>query len=291
MIGVEGVEFQMYGLLIGVAVMVGTGVSAKVARREGIDANLVWDGMLWVVVAGLVGARAYHVVDYWEYYSQNFSEIVMVWRGGLGILGALVGGVIGMLGVYWWRVKRGKTGSEVSWWQLLDVVSFGVPAGQAIGRWGNYFNQELYGYPTSLPWGIVIAAENRLSGYEAVVKYHPLFLYESVLSLGLLGVMLIIYKAQVKSHKDEAHDESKRGKKVGGFESWMGKYWFVGSGRFLGMYLVGYGLVRLILESMRIESWMWGEIRVASVLAGVMVMCGGWLMSSGAVRMNDRGDK
>lgn len=259
MIEVFGLSLRVYGLLIGLGIVMGAWVAARVARREGMGENLVWDGLVWVVVGGIVGARTYHVIDLWRYYSQNPWQIMAVWQGGLGIFGALLGGVVGLALFGWWQ---GRKGVKLELGKLLDVASMGIPIGQAIGRWGNFVNQELYGRPTDLLWGIYIDPAYRLVGYEEVARYHPLFLYESILSLVVFGVMVWVYvKGLVK----------------------------VGRGQLLGVYLVGYGLVRMSLEGLRIEKWEIGDVPTASLVSGLLIVVGLILVARG--RLEKRGLK
>lgn len=256
MLNIFGVSFHLYGLLVGLGIYVGAWVSAKVAEKEKIDPELVWGSLVWVVVFGLIGARLYHVIDLWSYYSVNFGEIIAIWNGGIGIYGGLLGGFFGLNVWIYSRFfsnlkenyKLQITNYKKELLKILDLAAFGLPIGQAIGRWGNYFNQELYGKPTNLPWGIFINPENRLSDVESFSKFHPLFLYESLLNLILFGVMILIYKKSEKIN--------------------------IGSGGFLGMYLVGYGLIRLVLEPLRIGNWVIGNVPMASVFSVVMIVLG-----------------
>src|SRR3989338_4750494 len=162
--------------MVGLGIVVGASVAERL--RQWIMDNGewkmsgkvgVWDVLLWMIVPGIVGARMYHVVDYWqEVYVGQWWLIPQVWTGGLWIYGALLGGMVGL----WLFCKRHKQ----NFLQWLDVIAFGLPIGQAIGRWGNYFNQELYGKLTSLPWGIYIEPQHRLVGYEQYSYFHPAFL-------------------------------------------------------------------------------------------------------------------
>ena len=275
----EFIQSRMYGLLLGSGVFVGAWVVAKIAKREKIDPELVWDGLLWVVVAGVVGARAYHVIDLWSYYSQNLGQVMAVWNGGLGIFGALIGGVLGLL---LFVRNRGLSSKDIL--SLLDVAVVGVPIGQAIGRWGNYFNQELYGKPTNLPWGVMIGPENRLVGYESFSKFHPLFLYESLLSLGLFLILWSLYR--YGRRETLKHYDKLRASQVqdDGFIGWK-----VGSGKFLGIYLAGYGVIRLVLESWRLENWKVGDLPVASIMSVVIIVIGSWLVvRSNRARLRNR---
>ena len=125
------------------------------------------------------------MIDYWDYYVNHLNEIVAVWNGGVAIYGAVLGGLLVM--VIYSRLMG------VKWVGAVDVSVLGLSLGQAVGRWGNYINQELYGLPTSVPWKIFIAPENRMVGYENVMYYHPLFLYESIGCLMLFGCLWGLY--------------------------------------------------------------------------------------------------
>ena len=236
-----------YGLLIGLGIWLATEVSVWTGKKMGVKKEMIEKGFWWVVGGGLIGARLYHVVDYWEVYGKNWVEILMVWRGGLGIWGAIGGGVVGLI---WFYLKnRDKLGLDL--FRLLDVAVVGVPLAQAIGRWGNYINGELYGRVTNLPWGIQVA------GVEG--RVHPLFLYESGLNLGLFTLLVWMVKRQNKED-------------IGG--------------KMTGTYLIGYGLVRFFLESLRPEKMVWqvGGLAVAQMVAGVAVLMGVVLIKRNARR-------
>lgn len=185
-------------------------------RRENVDH--VINMAIFVVPMGVIGARLYHVIDHWSYYSQNLSAIIG--GQGLGIFGAVMGGAVGVLIYAFW-----KRLPVLRW---MDIIAPGLILAQAIGRWGNYFNQELYGYPTDLPWGVFIDPVNRAAGYEAFTHFHPLFLYESLWNLA--GFSLLFYLS------------FKHGKKLLDGEIAMG-------------YLMYYAIGRFILEGMKIDVW------------------------------------
>ena len=162
--------FNFYGFFIAIGVFVGAFVVKKLQKKLP-----VFDILPYLLIPGIVGARLYHVIDYWQYYSENLGQIIAVWHGGLGIFGGILGGFFGL----WFCLKlKFKKANFLS---FLDLGVIGLSIGQAIGRWGNFFNQELYGLPTDLPWGIFIEGE----------KYHPLFFYESI---GCLIIFIIIIK-------------------------------------------------------------------------------------------------
>lgn len=195
MFDIFGVDFHWYGLLIGVGVWIAMEIALK--NRGGVKKEILEKAMWWVILGGVIGARLYHVVDYWErYYSINILKIFYFWEGGLGIWGAVCGGIVGLyIFCYFNKLKFLK---------LLDVVVIGVPLAQAIGRVGNYINGELYGK-----------------------NGEPLFAYEGVLNILLFGLIWMISR---KEHR---------------------------SGVVAGIYLIGYGVIRSILENLRPEDMIW----------------------------------
>jgi phosphatidylglycerol---prolipoprotein diacylglyceryl transferase len=162
-----------YGLCIALGIVVATWLTGRELERKGMDGTLALDSLFFIVPLGFIGARAYHVAtDYQLYSSDPFPSVFAVWNGGLGIYGGVVGGFIGLL--IFARVRN------ISPWAFADAVAPGLVLAQAIGRWGNYFNQELFGRPSDLPWAIRIAPENRPVGYTEAASFHPTFLYESI---------------------------------------------------------------------------------------------------------------
>ena len=153
----------MYGLLISFAVIASLLLSEKFVRKKELNSELFWEGSFWAILSGIVGARIYHVIDFWEVYSQNISAIFRVWHGGLGIFGALFFG--GIAFVLYLNKKKENI------WNWLDVVAIPLPFAQAVGRWGNYFNNEL------IPYAI----------------------YESLADLGLFLVLIILQKKKLIS--------------------------------------------------------------------------------------------
>lgn len=233
---------RLYGVMIALGIYLSAQVAAWILKREGQNPQLVWDGLVWVVVTGIIGARLYHVIDYWSYYSTNLDQIVAVWRGGLGIFGGLLGGVLGLLAFIKFRSLAIAKAIV-----LAEAVVIAVPLGQAIGRWGNYFNQERYGFPTDLPWGIFISPERRLPGYELFEKFHPLFLYESLLSLAFFGLLLFLY---------------------------LTKRLRLGQISYVYVYLIGYGIIRALLEPMHLQSWSVSGVSVAQLLGLIFIVLG-----------------
>lgn len=179
---IGSLSIHWYGIFITLGIATAAFVSVFEAKRRGENWEHVWGFLLFLVPLGFIGARLYHVIHEWGYYSQNPAEIFG--GSGLGIFGALIGGAIGVI-IY----ARWKKLSILRW---LDIATPGVILAQAIGRWGNFFNQELYGRPTDLPWAIYIRPENRLIGYEAYEHFHPMFAYESLWNVVGFIILMIL---------------------------------------------------------------------------------------------------
>ncbi len=226
-------NYTIYGFIISFAILVCFLIADKRSKVDGKNPNSVWDIGLTTVLAGLAGARAYHVADYWNYYSQNYFEIFNIWKGGMGIWGALIGGLTGL--IIYLKLKK----DNLVYW--CDLIAGVLPVGQSIGRWGNYFNQENYGLPTQLPWKIFISSENRLIGYENEAYYHPIFFYESILNLILFFTLTQISKKYPR-----------------------------GQGFLTLVYIAGYSLIRYSLDFLRIQSWTLNNLNVSQTIAVVL---------------------
>ncbi len=164
---------RYYGLCIALGIVVATWLSGRELVRKGYDGELALDALFFIIPPGFIGARAYHVItDYDLYADDPWPGVVAVWNGGLGIYGGVIGGFIGLL--IFARVRN------ISALAFADAVAPGLILAQAIGRWGNYFNQELFGRPSELPWAIRISPENRPDGFTDASTFHPTFLYESI---------------------------------------------------------------------------------------------------------------
>ncbi len=164
---------RYYGLCIALGIAVGTWLTGRELARKGYDGTLALDSLFFVIPLGFVGARVYHVLtDYHLYADDPFPGVLEVWNGGLGIYGAVAGGFLGVLLFSWYR--------GISALDFADAVAPGLVLAQAIGRWGNYFNQELFGRPSDLPWAIRIDPENRPVQFADVSSFHPTFLYEAL---------------------------------------------------------------------------------------------------------------
>ncbi|MDD4902750.1 MAG: prolipoprotein diacylglyceryl transferase [Patescibacteria group bacterium] len=173
-----------YGLFVVLGILAALTLSLKLAKKFGLSPNKIFDLSFWMIIAGIVGARVYHVLLEWNYYSQDYWSILKVWQGGLAIHGGLIGGLLVLI-YFCWKEK-------VNFWLLAAVFAPGIALGQAIGRWGNYFNQELFGKPTNLPWGIPIDFMSRPDRYLSSDYFHPTFLYESLGDLVIFAILIFI---------------------------------------------------------------------------------------------------
>jgi phosphatidylglycerol:prolipoprotein diacylglycerol transferase len=279
----DGSSFPIYwyGILIVTGALVGAYIASLEAKRRSIDPDHVWNGLLFALIFGVIGARLYHVVSSprgtnigLDYYMANPMEILNFRQGGLGIYGAVAGGILGLF--LYARLLRLEPDSgliklatrlklvqdwkptNVSLLQFLDLGAPGLAIGQAIGRWGNFFNQELYGYPTDLPWGIPIDAAHRLPNFADLAQYpvettkfHPTFLYESIALLLITGILLFVAR-RWKNEKP---------------------------GDLILLWGIFYGLVRFLTEFQRPDAWLISGIATAQLIGlGLMVVCGVVLM-------------
>ncbi len=193
----EGIEIgiftlRYYGLIIMTGVVLGGALSAYEAKRRGHNPEIVWDLLIWLIIGGIIGARLWHVFTpppssiaqgiTTAYYLTHPLDLIAVWKGGLGIPGAVLGGAVAL-----YFFTRKYTLNFAEW---ADLAAPSLALGQAIGRWGNFFNQELYGAPTDLPWKIFIEPAHRLEGFLTQEYYHPLFLYESLWNICNLLLLL-----------------------------------------------------------------------------------------------------
>ncbi len=211
-------KLNAYGLMIALGVLAAVWLFGRrlEARRWGTreDASAI---ALWAVPAGVIGARLYHVVTDWERFEDDLADIPKIWHGGLGIPGGLVAGIL--VGI--WAGRR----RHITTPRLMTAAAPAIPLAQAIGRWGNWWNQELFGRPTDLPWALEVSDEKALTaGHPPGTTFHPTFLYESLWNLALCGVLL-----------------------------WIDKRFHLRPGRLMAVYLVGYGAGRFWVEGLRID--------------------------------------
>ena len=264
---IDPVAFQLgplavhwYGIIIAAAVLIGAMLATRVARWLGEDPDQAWSMLLVVMITAVIGARLYHVIHLWEHYSANPAEIPQIWNGGLGIPGGVAGGALGIL-----LYARSNGVNAVRW---MDIAAPGLLLGQAIGRLGNFVNQELYGPPTSLcgteyppclPFGIPIDAAHRAgTPWDAATypvettQFVPLFAYE--MALNLVGMLVLLYVIRRFAPR-------------------------LFTGDAVLMYIMWYGAVRTLLETYRVNNWTIGGLPTAMWLGIIgFVLAGAWLI-------------
>jgi phosphatidylglycerol:prolipoprotein diacylglycerol transferase len=183
-------SLRWYGLLIAVAVLLGLLLATRLGKQRGIDPALIADLLPILVLAAVIGARLYYVTFEWRQYQLNWLDALAIWRGGIAIHGALIGGTLAVILYSRWR--------RIAFWNLLDVLLPSVALGQAIGRWGNFFNSEAFGLPTDLPWKLTIPYANRPVEFLDQSSFHPTFLYESLWNLGVLALLLVLFERGIR---------------------------------------------------------------------------------------------
>ena len=201
-IGFTVLTIRWYGLLIVLGALAAAYYGAWYVKRRGEDPNLIWDSLIWILLSGIVGARIWYVVadiigGNSRYLDDPFS-IILINQGGLNILGGIILAVVAA----WYYTQR----NQIDFWLLADAIAPGYLIGQAIGRLGNFINQELYGPPTTLPWGLSIEARHRIPPWNDLAQYpvdstffHPTFAYEMLWNLIFAGI--ITYLVVRYSHK------------------------------------------------------------------------------------------
>lgn len=221
-----GIDVMWYGILMATGMILGTLLALKEAKRVGIKEDDVLDLAIFAIPIGLLSARLYYVIFNWEYYSKDISQILNFRGGGMAIHGALIGGIL--TGYIFTKIRK------INFLKMADAVMIGMPLAQAIGRWGNFINQEAHGGPTNLPWGIMVDG----------VKVHPTFLYESIWDAAIFIFLWIFRKKK--------------------------KY----EGQIITYYITLYSLGRFFIEGLRTDSLMIGPLRMAQVISLIGVIGG-----------------
>jgi prolipoprotein diacylglyceryl transferase len=245
--GLEIGPFQLraYGLLYVVAVIAAVAITTRRWEARGGSRELVQEVALWGFPAGLIGGRLYHVATSWDQVPDAWWGPLAIWKGGLGIWGGIaLGTVVGI-----WRLRR--RGADVP--AFLDAAAPGLLVAQAIGRIGNYFNQELFGKPTTLPWALEIDPAHRPDGYASFATFHPTFLYELGWNLGLAAFLV-----------------------------WLGHHRSIRPPGLFALYVAGYSLLRIFAELLRIDPahHILG-LRLNLYLAGALTLAGTvWFIAS-----------
>lgn len=248
-------SFHFYGLIIALAVYLGwwlakrrINTTLKLPEFKRKQLRELFDSPILILplILGISGGRLYHVLDYSSYYLQNPGQIIAVWQGGLGIWGALAGIFAGF-----WIVAKVR---KINFMSLLDLIAPSLLLGQALGRIGNFINQEGFGPPTDLPWAVYISPENRPLEFINSTHFHPTFFYEAALELVFFLVLLYLPKLLAPPFVK------------GG-----------ANGQLFALYLILYSTARFIAEFWRIDTATIGEVKIAHLLSVLTFFIGLWL--------------
>ncbi|HET9913219.1 MAG TPA: prolipoprotein diacylglyceryl transferase [Anaerolineales bacterium] len=251
-------EVRFYGIILMLGAVAGAWLAAREAKRRGHDPEIVWDLLTYLLIGGIIGARLWHVLTpppssgiTAGWYLTHPLDALAIWKGGLGIPGAVIGGLIAM---YFYSRKH-----KLIFAEWTDIAAPSLALGQAIGRWGNFVNQELYGGTTSLPWGIKIEADYRVGQYRDLnqfpvetTRFHPLFLYESLWNLANMFLLLWLSRRYGDRLKN---------------------------GDIFLVYLVVYPIGRFLLDFLRVDASLVGGINInQTVMAVVAVLAASALL-------------
>jgi phosphatidylglycerol:prolipoprotein diacylglycerol transferase len=230
-------HIYFYGILITLGVIAAALIGQAEAKRRGMNTEVIWDALFWVVLAGIIGARIWHILTpppsmvaqgiTTKWYLMHPLDMLNIRNGGLGIPGAVIGGALAL-----WIYCRRKHISFMTW---ADVVAPGVALAQAIGRWGNFFNQEVYGLPTNLPWKIYIDPLHRVERFQNNEYFHPLFFYESLWNVVNMAVLLWLARR---------------------FKGWLKP------GDIFLIYMIMYSIGRFSLDFLRLDASQVGGINI-----------------------------
>jgi phosphatidylglycerol:prolipoprotein diacylglycerol transferase len=238
---IAGLDVRWYALFLLAGLIAGLLFTRWLATMVGLEPDWVWDAAPWIVLSAIVGARLYYVLLRADYFAQHPAEAINLRLGGMAFHGSLVAGIAAFV------ILAQRDKQPVLAW--TDIAMPGVALAQAVGRWGNWANQEAFGLPTNLPWGVAIDVAHRPPQFVDASMFHPTFLYESIFNLAnalLLGwVALRVPSSRVLRHGDV-----------------------------LGVYLIGYGIARFFIERMRTDSLYIGPLPAAFWLSWLLVVAG-----------------
>lgn len=221
LLNIGPINIYWYGLFLVLGMLSGILIILKLAEHYELSKDMLIDLIFWLIIGGIIGARIYDVLLEFGYYREHLMEIVKIWQGGLAIHGAIIAGII----ILYYFCKRQK----LDFWMISSILTPGIAIGQAIGRWGNYFNQELFGKPTSLPWGIPINSFNRPIQYFTENYFQPAFLYESIGNLIIFLFLFFLHYRKIKNGKGDF-------------------------GKITLTYLILYSILRFFMEFIRIDA-------------------------------------
>jgi phosphatidylglycerol:prolipoprotein diacylglycerol transferase len=249
------VSIHWYGVFIVLAISSALFLTIFLAKKHKISVDLIIDLAFWLILGGIIGARFYELIIDFNYYGHNFLAIFKIWQGGLSIHGSLIVGIIVLYLFLKINAKKYKINFIDLFWKTLAIIVPGLALGQAIGRWGNYFNQELFGLPSSLPWAIPIDILHRPLNYISCNYFQPTFLYESIGNFLIFLILILIHIFIFKF------------KKLNKFISM----------KIVAIYLFIYSLLRFLLEFIRVDKtlilWNWRWPQIISIIIIIIAIC------------------
>ncbi|MFA5155748.1 MAG: prolipoprotein diacylglyceryl transferase [Patescibacteria group bacterium] len=252
-----------YGLFMVLAILAAMSLTLWLAKHYQINGEVIFDLSFWLIIGGLAGARIYDDLLQLPYYWQHPWQSLAIWRGGLAIHGAIIAGAL----IIWLFARRRR----LNFWRLGALIAPGLALGQAIGRWGNYFNQEIFGLPSDLPWSIPIDIINRPAQFIGRTHFHPTFLYES---LGCLLIGLVLIAGHFYRLKNQRLD-----------------YYF--DVLAVALYMILYSILRFGLEFIRLDpapawlGWRWPQIASLMLIAAASLL----IVYYPYARLNQRNEK
>ena len=236
--GIGSLSIRWYGMLIASAVIIGTLLAQNLAKKRGIEPDVVGNLVIWLIVGAIPCARLYYVLFEWQRFQNQPYKAFAIWEGGIAIHGAIIGGAIVTI-IFCQRQK-------ISAWLMADIVMPALILGQAIGRWGNFFNSEAFGTPTDLPWKLFIPVDRRPPEFASESYFHPTFLYESLWNVGVFAILMFLFFRFPK----------------------------IRTGTLTMTYAIAYSLGRFWIEGLRTDSLMVGSLRTAQIISLVAISLG-----------------
>ena len=236
---IYNLDIHWYGIIMSLSMLAGILIILFIRKKyfKNISIDEICDISFLLIIIGLISARLYYVILDYEYFIRNPLEIPAIWNGGISIQGALIGGVI--FGLFYAKKH------QLNFLRYADLFSFGIITGQIVGRWGNFFNSEAFGFPTDLPWKLYIPFASRPLEFRNYEFFHPTFLYESILNLGILAILFIVLN-KYNNRKD---------------------------GLIFFLYIILYSIVRIVVETIRIDSVLnIGHIHIAHITAVILII-------------------
>lgn len=236
-------DIHWYGIIMSLSILFGIFIIILIKNKyyKEITTDSIIDLSFMLIIFGILGARIYYVILDFNYYILHPLEIPAIWKGGISIQGAILGGIIAG---YIYTKKH-----NINFLKYADLFSFGLISGQCIGRWGNFFNSEAFGLPTNLPWKLYIPYAHRPIEYKSFEYFHPAFLYESILNLLILGILYLIL---IKCNKRQ-------------------------DGLIFYSYIILYSIARIAVEAIRIDSVLnINNIHIAHITAFLFIIFGLW---------------